>query len=272
MARAFERLGSLGIDVAFIALHGRGGEDGAIQGLFETAGIPFTGSGVAACALAMDKWRARDVFAASGISVPHAILVRADRLERSTVEAIHDAIRWPCVVKPRAEGSSVGVSIVAESDSLASALEEVREVAREAIIEEFVAGRELTCGVIGNSGSGELEALPPTEIRPVGSPFFDYRAKYTSGAAEEITPAPVDSAVSMRLQEIALRAHEALGCDGFSRTDAILRDDDLYVLETNTIPGLTDNSLLPRQAAAAGIAFPELLDRIVRLALACSRR
>jgi D-alanine-D-alanine ligase len=267
VARSLDRLSCERVDVAFIALHGRGGEDGAIQGLFESVNLPYTGSGVAASALAMDKWRARAVFQEAGVHVPRGLLVEGSEACAAAQDRILSRIGCPCVVKPRCEGSSVAVSIVRAAEELGRALENARALGRDAVVEEYVSGCELTCGVLGNSSAGPLEALPPTEIRPVGSTFFDYRAKYTSGAAHEITPAPIPAADARRLQETAVGLHRAIGCEGFSRTDAILRDGEIYALETNTIPGLTDGSLLPQQARAAGIAFPDLVDRVVRLAM-----
>ncbi|MBI1851592.1 MAG: D-alanine--D-alanine ligase [Planctomycetes bacterium] len=267
VARALSRFAESGIDVAFVALHGIGGEDGTIQGLFETARIPYTGSGVAASALAMDKWRSRGVFAGADIPIARGILLDLRSTTPSAIESVVAVIGFPCVVKPRWGGSSVGISIASSREDLARSLRTAAANAEDVVVEEHVSGRELTCGVIGNARSGSLRALPVTEIRPVGSDFFDYRAKYTLGAAEELTPAPIDDEAARQMKDIAVRAHRALGCDGFSRTDAILRDEQFHVLETNTIPGLTDNSLLPQQAAAAGLSFPALLDEIVRLAL-----
>jgi D-alanine-D-alanine ligase len=272
VAHALSRFAELAVDAAFVALHGVGGEDGRIQGLFETVGLPYTGSGVAASAIAMDKWRTREVYADADIPIARGVLLEASAPVAAALDAVDSDVGFPCVVKPRCGGSSVGVSIVSERGAFGEAWRTAAASDDDLLVEEFVSGRELTCGVLGNSRGSALRALPSTEIRPVGSEFFDYRAKYTPGAAEEITPAPVDAETERRLRDVAVRAHRALGCDGFSRTDAILRDGRFLVLETNTIPGLTDNSLLPRQAQAAGIGFGALLDEIVQLALERVRR
>lgn len=247
-----------GIDVAFIALHGPWGEDGKIQGVLETFGIPYTGSGVLASALAMDKAMAKVVLAAAGLDVPRGVVVeRADA---------RPAIAPPSVVKPVENGSSVGVTLVDDPTQYPAALSEALRHDRRALVEERIQGRELTVGVIGPDDA--LEALPVIEIVPKRA-FFDYRAKYDSGASEELCPAPIDAAVARRAQDAALRAHRALGCRAISRTDLIWApaDDRLVVLEVNTMPGMTANSLVPKAARVAGIAFPDLVERLVRWAL-----
>lgn len=281
------------IDVAFIALHGPWGEDGTIQGLLDILGIPYVGSGVLASALAMDKAMSKTVLAADGLDVPRgAIVTAADRAgdpERAARDA--QAIGYPVVVKPVRQGSSFGISIVARPDQLASAIAEALRYDDRALIEERIEGRELTCGVIGNE---ELVALPVIEIR-TARPFFDYRAKYDPSASEEICPAPIPPEIAHRAQDAATRAHRALGCRGFSRTDLMwtpspqgasplipssrllgmpqsgpstpVGPDRLAVLEVNTIPGMTSSSLLPKAAQVAGIPFAELLERLVRWAM-----
>ncbi|HUG55651.1 MAG TPA: D-alanine--D-alanine ligase [Candidatus Limnocylindrales bacterium] len=256
--------GETRLDVAFIALHGPWGEDGRIQGVLDTLGVPYTGSGVLASALAMDKVMAKTVLAAAGLDVPRGTVVRAPE------EALPGARSFgpPWVVKPVASGSSFGVSLVDEERRLADAVREALAYDDRAMVEERLSGTELTCGVIGND---EPEALPVIEIVPKRA-FFDYRAKYDPAASDEICPARIPDELARRVQELSLRAHRALGCRGLSRTDLIAAGDRLPVLEVNTMPGMTANSLLPKAARVAGISFAELVERLVRWALEDARR
>ncbi len=245
-------------DVAFPVMHGPYGEDGHVQALLELLEIPFVGSGMEASALAMNKARARDVLFTAGARVAAAEELSAG--QAPTIPA-------PCVVKPLRLGSSVGLAVVhtdAERDrAVALALAHDRWV----LVEAFVHGTEVTAGVLERP-DGSLEALPLVEIRPKSSHFFDYHAKYTPGASEELCPAPVPDAARDACQQLALLAHRVLGCRTMSRTDLILPFDGSapVVLETNTIPGLTGTSLLPQAAAAAGIDFRALVERLVGLA------
>ena len=263
LAPATGALTGEGIDVAFIALHGPWGEDGKIQAILETFGIPYTGSGVLASALAMDKAMAKTVLAASGIDVPRGVVVSgpSDR----------PSIRPPSVVKPVENGSSVGVSMVEHPTGYPAAIAEALRYDDRALVEERVAGTELTVGVIGPDR--DLQALPVIEIVPKRA-FFDYRAKYDAALSDEICPARVPPAVAQRAQDLALRAHRALGCRAISRTDLIWTPDTdrMVVLEVNTMPGMTANSLVPKAARVAGISFPELVERLVGWALEPSRR
>lgn len=273
---ALDRLREEGrLDVVFLALHGAYGEDGCIQGLLRLAGVPFTGSGVLASALAMDKVKAKEIYAAHGIPVARQAVVHrrawlaasADERRRLGAAALERA-GLPCVVKPVVGGSSVATEIVREGASLEPAVSAALEVDERCLVEEHVAGTELTCGVLGGGPHEDAQALPLTEIVPVEGAFFDFRAKYTKGASREITPARVDAAATALVQSLAVKAHEALGCEGMSRTDFILRADGTPIaLETNTIPGMTSTSLLPQAAAAAGLTFPALLDRLIASAL-----
>lgn len=249
----------MGIDVAFIALHGPWGEDGKIQGLLETFGIPYTGSGVLASALAMDKVMAKFVLAANGIDVPRGVVVAS---EKDT-----PAIAPPAVVKPVENGSSVGVTMVDDATAYPAAIAEALRYDRRALVEERISGIELTVGVIGLDD--DLVALPVIEIVPKRA-FFDYRAKYDSGASDEICPARVPDAVAARAQDMAVRAHRALGCRAISRLDLIWSPDTdrMVALEVNTMPGMTANSLVPKAARVAGISFPDLVERLVGWALA----
>ena len=249
-------------DVVFIALHGGAGEDGTVQGMLELLGIPHTGSGVLASALALNKPLAKKVFAQEGIPTPKWVHLRPSQ-RMSWEEAALSALGLPCVVKPACEGSSIGVSIVREPEQLGPALELARRYGPEALAEEFIEGVEITGPVLGND---DPEVLPLIEIVPA-SGFYDYQSKYTPGATEEIVPARLAPAQAERARELTLAAHQAIGCRGMSRVDMIVTPDEIYVLELQTIPGLTETSLLPRSAAAAGISFPRLVDRLLELAL-----
>ncbi|MBP6704755.1 MAG: D-alanine--D-alanine ligase [Vicinamibacteria bacterium] len=266
-APALVSQGERAIDVAFLALHGKYGEDGTIQGLLELSGIPYTGSGVLASALAMDKVMAKRVLAAEGIPVPRGVHVsRADLVEDGDRSLAQANALLPAVVKPSKQGSSVGMSLVDSKDAMEKALRLALDHDDEALVEERIFGAEITVGVIGSLGGRGLEALPVVEIVSKRE-FFDYQAKYDPAQCEEICPARISGEATRAAQALAVRAHRSLGCRGYSRTDMILGPDGPVVLEVNTLPGMTMNSLLPKAAAAAGIPFPELLHRIVTLAL-----
>lgn len=253
-----------GIDVAFLALHGKYGEDGTLQGLLELCGIPYTGSGVLASALAMDKVMAKRVLAAEGIPVPRGVhITRADYAADAPAAIRRASTLIPGVVKPSKQGSSVGMSLVDSADGMAAALRLALDHDDDALVEERIFGPEITVGVLGTR---EVEALPVVEIVPKRE-FFDYQAKYDPAQCDEICPARISAEATRAAQDLAVRAHKSLGCRGYSRTDMILGPNGPVVLEVNTLPGMTMNSLLPKAAAAAGIPFPRLLDRIVRLAL-----
>jgi D-alanine-D-alanine ligase len=253
------------IDVAFPALHGPYGEDGTIQGLLEVLGVPYVGSGTLASALAMDKTMAKKVFAADGIPLARGFEVRrADFASdpEGTVDRV--AALLPVVVKPVHQGSSIGIGMASRREELERVLRDAFAFDPRVLVEERIVGTELTAAVIGNR---ELQALPLVEIVAKRA-FFDYEAKYDPAASDEICPARVSPETTREAQEIAMRAHRALGCRGLSRTDLIATADrGLFVLELNTLPGMTVNSLLPKAARAAGIPFADLLDRLVRLAL-----
>jgi D-alanine-D-alanine ligase len=253
-------------DVALICLHGRFGEDGTIQGMLELLGIPYTGSGVLASALAMDKTMSKKIFQVEGIPTPPWITVRgreeADGYLRELL-AGEARVSCPAVVKPSRQGSTIGISIVRSLDQMAAALDTALKFDSEVLIEKFVEGMEITGPVLGND---VLECLPLVEIVPNGG-FYDYEAKYTPGATDEICPARLSPELTRQAQDLAARAHHALGCRGFSRTDMLVDAEGIWVLEVNTIPGMTPTSLLPRSAEAAGLTFAELLDRMIALAL-----
>ena len=249
-------------DVVFVALHGGAGENGTVQGLLEMLGIPYTGSGVLASALAMDKTISKKLFEREGIPTPPWVELRASQREVGG-RAILAELGLPCIVKPACEGSTIGVTVVREAEQIPVALDTAFEHGPAALAEQFLEGTEITGGVLGNE---DPQVLPLIEIVPAGG-FYDYDAKYTPGATEEIIPARIPETVAGRARELTAAAHRALGCRGMSRVDMITTGEDVYVLEVNSIPGLTETSLVPRAAEAVGISFPELLDRLIALAL-----
>jgi D-alanine-D-alanine ligase len=257
-------------DVVFIALHGKGGEDGTIQGMLELLGLPYTGSGVLASALAMDKSMTKRLFRTHGIPVIDDVQIERGHClpESALVARVEAALGgFPVFVKPNAEGSTFGCTLVTAPEQLAAAIAEALRYDRRALIEKYIQGTEITVGVLGNAGEEDgLQALPIIEIVPK-SAFYDYESKYAEGGSEHIIPARISHALTRRAQDIALQCHELLGCRGMSRTDMIVAGDRLYVLEVNTIPGMTPTSLLPQAAAYAGIPFSALLDRLIASAL-----
>jgi len=256
------------IDFALIILHGPYGEDGTVQGLLDCLGIPYQGSGVLGSAIAMDKVASKLLYEKAGIPTP-PYLVLDGRCDPS-FETITSRIGLPLVVKPARGGSSIGMSIVREPGALPEAIEKARTFGPDVLIEAYIQGTELTVAVIGNQ---ELEALPVIEIIPDKRfTFFDYEAKYTPGATNEICPARIDETIREKAQHLAMAAHRALFCEGCSRTDMILSDEHIHVLETNTIPGMTRTSLLPLAARTAGISFSSLMDRLIELGLDKHRR
>lgn len=252
-----------GIDVAFIVLHGPYGEDGTVQGLLDLLHIPYQGSGVLGSALAMDKWSSKRLYKEAGLPVPPCeVLVRGQAYD---TEALAEEPGFPLVVKPRYGGSSIGTSIVRTPNQLPDALNSAFQYDPDVILEACLEGTEITGGALGND---DLQLLPIVEIIPESSyTFFDYEAKYMEGATREICPARINETLSERAKTYAAVAHRALCCRGYSRTDMIIHDDIIYVLETNTIPGMTPVSLFPLAAKAFGISFSQLLDRLIELAL-----
>ena len=247
------RLAAERVEAAFICLHGRYGEDGSVQGLLELMGIPYTGSGVLASALAMDKVFAKKIFAASGLTITPYIVVR----QGATVSPEALPFPLPVVVKPSREGSSVGVTIVKSADMLQSALEEAFRYDREILVEQYVKGREIQVGILDGKGIGAIEIVPKNE-------FYDFEAKYTDGMATHILPAPMPPEQYASLLKAGEAAHACLGCSGYSRVDFIVTPDwRQYILEVNTLPGMTALSLLPEIAQGAGISFTELVERII---------
>lgn len=251
------------IDVALIILHGIHGEDGTVQGLLDLLDIPYQGSGVIGSAIGMNKLASKQLYDQMGLPTPPYIAV--NRKDRPDAGSIGSRLGFPLVIKPANGGSSIGMSIVKSEADLPEALETAWRHDDVVLIESFIKGIELTGGVLGND---DLRALPIVEILPgEGHEFFDFQAKYTPGATREICPARIDDALTEKAQTYAKMAHQALFCRGYSRTDMILCDRDIYVLETNTIPGMTPTSLFPLAAGAAGISFSELLDTLIDLSI-----
>jgi D-alanine-D-alanine ligase len=248
-----QRLIAEPIDLAFIALHGRWGEDGCIQGLLESLFIPYTGSGVLASAAAMDKVFTKRVFRTEGI--PLADYVAVPKGTRVAVESIPFGL--PCVVKPSREGSSVGVHIVKQAGDFDAAVADASKYAGEVLVEKYIKGREINVGVLDGQALGAIEIVSSRE-------FYDYTAKYTAGMTQYHFPAPVPPDVYARALEIGVQAYKALGCEGGARTDLILAPSgEFVVLEVNTLPGMTATSLLPKMAAGQGIDFASLCERLL---------
>ncbi len=251
------------IDFAMIIMHGPYGEDGTVQGLLDLLGIPYQGAGVLGSAVAMNKLVAKRLYEKAGLPVPAYAPLRKG--EAADPARLTDEIGLPMVIKPADGGSSIGLSIVRERSGLEKAIEDAFAQSETVLAEEYIQGTEITGGVIGNA---DLEALPLIEIIPgEGHEFFDYHAKYVAGATEEICPARIDAQHAETARAYAKAAHQALWCRGYSRTDMILRGSDIFVLETNTIPGMTPTSLFPLAAKTAGYSFGQLLDRLIALGL-----
>ena len=247
------RLKELGAELAFISLHGRYGEDGTVQGLLELLQIPYTGSGVLASSVAMNKVVAKQLLRQHGVTTAAGAIYRGGDDQAAFVAAQRS---YPLVVKPAREGSTIGVSIVQDAAGLQAGLAEALRHDSLVLVEEFIAGAEVTVGVLGD------QPLPVIQVVPKGG-FYDYQSKYTPGQTEYLLPAPLPAPTLARLQEAAVAACRALGCRGAARVDFIVRDEQLFCLEVNTIPGMTETSLLPKAAAAAGISFRDLVLRIL---------
>ncbi|MBN2497852.1 MAG: D-alanine--D-alanine ligase [Deltaproteobacteria bacterium] len=245
------------IEVAFVALHGRWGEDGCVQGLLEAMRIPYTGSSVLASALSMDKVVAKKVFRFHGLRVVEDLVVQADRARG--LEAGDLPFSLPAVVKPSREGSSVGTSIVRQADQLREALDEAARFAGDILIERYVPGREIQVGVLDDRVLGAIE------VRPAEA-FYNYRAKYAKGAGTQyLFPAPIGPEQTERVSDLCLKAHQCLGCRGVSRVDTIFSEDEdaFFLLEVNTIPGMTETSLVPKMAAGLGMSFEDLAEQLL---------
>lgn len=247
------------IEVAFIGLHGRWGEDGAVQGLLEMMRIPYTGSGVLASALAMNKIISRKIFLHHGLPVPRYIVLGIEQQREFFITNLPWAL--PVVIKPSQEGSSVGVTIVTQEGQISEALEKAFSFGPEILVEEYIPGREIQVGILDDSPLGAIEIVPKVQ-------FYSYEAKYTEGLAEHISPAPLPRPSYDQALKLGLEAHRLLGCEGGTRVDLIYAEEPglpgrFFILEVNTLPGMTALSLLPEIARGAGIDFPHLVERIL---------
>jgi len=256
---AGEQVRRAGIEIAFNGLHGKFGEDGAIQGLLEIAGIPYTGSNILASAMGMNKIISKLVFKNHGLLVgPYLVIARN---KRELLNEVPSIMTYPVVVKPSSEGSSVGVSLVYSHDELRPAAELAFQYDGEILIEKFITGKEVQVAVLGGRALGAIEIVPRDT-------FYSYKAKYEEGMSEHFFPARIDAAAYQRALDAGLDAHRALGCQGYSRVDFIIDGHGApYILEVNTLPGMTATSLLPEIARGVGISFPDLVEEILRLAI-----
>jgi D-alanine-D-alanine ligase len=263
LPRLFQHLPRAGeTDVVFLALHGGYGEDGTLQSLLDLTGVPYTGSGRLGSGMALDKDVSKQLFRQCGVTTADWMMIRRGEDAGPIADRALREIGLPLIVKPSNEGSTVGLSVVKEADRLAAAIAEAFQYDDEVMIEQFIAGREFTVGILGG------EALPPGEIIPKHE-IYDYECKYTAGMAVEEFPAKIDSAATAQIQDQARRAFAALKLRGYARIDFRMSESgEFFCLEANTLPGMTKTSLIPQAAAAAGISFAELCDRIVQLALA----
>jgi D-alanine-D-alanine ligase len=249
------------IDIAFMAVHGRYGEDGTVQGLLELMEIPYTGSGILASAIAINKIISKKILIQEDIPTPEYMELdfTGDERSHTMISLIEKKINYPMVIKPNSEGSTIGVNIVQEKGQLRDALREAAGYDSRILVEEYIKGRELTVSIIGR----EPVALPIIEIKPK-SGFYDYKSKYTKNMTQYIVPAELDRKIAAMISEIALKCHRVLGCSGISRVDFMLDDhSNAYVFELNTMPGMTATSLVPKAAKAAGIDFALLVEIIL---------
>lgn len=270
---ALQRMQDEKVDCAMLVFHGDYGEDGGIQGFFQTVGIPYTGSGILASAVALNKVVSLATFGRVGLRIARSVVVTS---AHPLSEAIGQ-LTLPVFTKPVHGGSSLGVSLVKAASDLEAGIAHALEHDREALVEEKIEGVEVSCGVLDILENGTMvsRAMPPTQISPTEAEFFDYAAKYVPGKSRDITPAPLPPDVIEAIQECALGAHRALGCEGMSRTDMIVRQEPgskPTILETQTIPGMTPTSLLPQQCAAVGIDFPAFIDHLLAHAMHRARQ
>jgi D-alanine-D-alanine ligase len=261
-----ESLVSESVEIAFIALHGGYGENGAIQGMLEVLGIPYTGSGVLASALAMDKEASKKIFLYHGIPVPAFVFAHRSELPACPRDMISGSViggavidfDMPWVVKPVAEGSSIGVHIVRTADQMPAAVKDALKYGDKIVIEQYIRGKEVQIGILGDRALGGVEVRPSLE-------FYNYEAKYTPGLTQYVLPPEVSADDYEKLRSTALAAHKALGCAGATRVDLILDSaGNTYILEVNTIPGMTETSLLPKIARLDGLEFIDLIEEIVK--------
>lgn len=249
-------------DFGFIVTHGKGGEDGVIQGFLETIGMPYTGCGVAASAIAMDKSKAKMFYERAGVPTPKSTMFNKAGFTQAATQAIIEDMGGKVVIKVPTEGSSIGVYIVSTQEEMQEALNEAFSMTDEVLIEKYISGREFTCVVFG-SGESAI-TFPVIEIIPQNA-SYDFESKYAPGGSRHVCPAEIPDSVSAQMSQHAIDAHNSLGCEGVTRTDFLLEENgDMWALETNTIPGMTATSLLPDAARACGISFPELCMMMVQ--------
>jgi D-alanine-D-alanine ligase len=265
------RLSELRPDVVFVALHGRDGEDGTIQELLDVLDLPYTGSHVAACIRCWDKVLTKHLLRDHGIPTPdfHAFSETAFRElgAAQALPAIEQQLDFPLVVKPAAQGSALGIKFARTAADVPTALVSAFSYDRKVLLERYVPGRDLAVSILERE-DGEPHALPIVEALPEGRDFYDFEARYEIGRTRFVCPAELTEEIAARTQQLAVEAYRALGCAGFARVDLMLHDDgELYVLEANSVPGLTETSLLPQAADAAGITFDALVERILAIAL-----
>jgi D-alanine-D-alanine ligase len=267
-----EQLADAAPDVAFIALHGRDGEDGTVQELLEAMGIPYTGSGVSACVRAADKVLAKHAMRDRGIPTPDFYSFSETAFEAlgaaQALPAIEDRLQFPIVVKPATQGSALGIKFARTAADVPQALVAAFSYDRKVLLERHVAGRDLAVSILdepGADGSRQPRALPVVEAVPQQEEFYDFESRYEIGRTKFVCPAELEEPVAARAGELALEVYRLLGCSGFARVDLMLDSsgEGLYVLEADTIPGLTETSLLPQAADAAGIGFDELIERVL---------
>jgi D-alanine-D-alanine ligase len=265
-----ERLGDSGADVAFVALHGRGGEDGTVQELLEIIGIPYTGSPVLPCMRCMDKVLTKHLLVREGIPTPDFFAFSEVAFREfgagDALPAIEERLGFPIVVKPAAQGSALGIEFAAAPEAVPQALVAAFSYDDRVLLERHVKGRELAVGLL--ESDDDVQALPIVEAKPREEYFFDFEARYEIGKTDYVCPADLPADVTERAQELAVATYRLLGCEGFARIDMMLPDDGTpQILEAQAIPGLTETSLYPQAAEAAGISFDELVGRLVELAL-----
>ncbi len=266
--QAIESFDLKDVDVVFLALHGGQGEDGTIQGLLDMTGKPYTGSGMLASALAMNKAMAKKIFEYEGILTPKWLLLESENLSDivEIEKEIKNKLGFPCVVKPNDQGSTVGFSLVNGEKDIKKAFEKAEKFTNQILIEEYIRGRELTVGILGE------EPLPVIEIIPEHG-IYDYECKYTQGKSSYVCPAKLSFEKTKEIQKIGLKAFKALGCQDYGRVDFRFSEDErCYCLEVNSLPGMTATSLVPKAAKVIGIDFPELVDKIATLALNRKKR
>lgn len=254
------------VDLCFLATHGEFGEDGRLQAILESYGVPYTGSGVLASALAMNKAKSRQFFSVNGLKTPKTLIVKEGEYFQSQLKFfVNKLVKMPVVVKPCSRGSSVGVSVVRRRNMLNRAIQNGFKYDPEVLIEEYIPGREFTCGVVERkvNGATEIAVLPVTEIIPNQEyKFFNYEAKYKTGASQEITPAEIPDHLAKEIKEAAVRAHTVLGCKDYSRSDFLVKKGKIHILELNTLPGLTENSLVPKAIKIAGWSIKRFLSNV----------